>query len=355
MEEDQVVRTFAVSPSCRIGPRRLPAFTLVELLVVIAIIGILVMLLLPAVQSARETARRMQCRNNLKQIGVAFVDHKATRGHFPTGGWGWGWVGDPERGANFRQPGGWLFNILPYMEQDTLYSHQQGKNTSTTPTKTEAAAQMIATPLPGFQCPSRRRAVGYPHWGFQFRHADKVDRVAKSDYAANGGDNCAHPSRIGIWSQNCWNGDCGPANIPSDQELAQKSQQAADFGTTGIVYALSTVRAALVRDGLSNTYLAGEKYLNPDHYTTGRDSGDNEMMYIGDNEDITRWGGPQYPPTQDRPGYGLRLTFGSAHGSGFHMGFCDGSVKAMDYAIDLDVHGYLANRSDGQVTAANQY
>jgi len=71
-------------------------------------------------------------------------------------------------------------------------------------------------------------------------------------------------------------------------------------------------------------------------------------MYIGDNEDITRWGGPSYPPMQDRPGYGLRLTFGSAHASGFGMCFCDGSVRRMSYAIDLTVHGLLANRKDGQ-------
>ena len=209
--------------------------------------------------------------------------------------------------------------------------------------------------MPIFQCPSRRRPVGYPHWGFQFLYADRVERAAKSDYAANGGDNCAHPSRIGIWSEHCWNSDCGPRDIPNDQALAQKAKLAADFGTTGIVYPLSTVRSALIRDGLSNTYLAGEKYLNPDHYTTGRDSGDNEMMYIGDNEDITRWGGQSYPPTLDRAGYGLRLTFGSAHASGFHVSFCDGSVRRMDYAIDLTVHGYLANRSDGQVTDASQH
>src|SRR3989304_8096603 len=91
-------------------------FTLVELLVVIAIMGILVALLLPAIQSTREVARRLQCSNNLKQMGMGCLSHLNEQGHFPSGGWGWAWSGDPDRGFRGRQPGGWLFNILPYIE-----------------------------------------------------------------------------------------------------------------------------------------------------------------------------------------------------------------------------------------------
>ncbi len=142
-------------------PIRLRArgFTLVELLVVIAIIGILVSLLLPAVQAAREAARRAQCLNNLKQIGVAIMLHVDAHKHLPTGGWGYNWVGDPNRGFDKRQPGGWVYNILPFIEEEslrTLGSSQTGA------AQRAALTELCQKPVSSFLCPSRRTSGTFP-------------------------------------------------------------------------------------------------------------------------------------------------------------------------------------------------
>src|SRR5665647_549730 len=102
------------------------AFTLVELLVVITIIGILIALLLPAVQAAREAARKMQCSNNLKQLALGCLNHEQAQGFYPSGGWRWSLGGDPDCGFGRRQPGGFLYNLLPYIEQQSLHDMGAG-------------------------------------------------------------------------------------------------------------------------------------------------------------------------------------------------------------------------------------
>ena len=159
--------------------------TLVELLMVIAIIGLLVAMLLPAVQSARETSRRLSCTNNLKQIALGMQSHVAANGAFPTNGWSWAWLGDPDRGTDWKQPGGWVFNVLPYVEQMPLYENQAGK---TGVDKWAAAAQLMQTLVPTMQCPSRRagkltKAGGSASAPRSFPGNSPPSMVAKTDYA----------------------------------------------------------------------------------------------------------------------------------------------------------------------------
>ena len=328
-------------------------FTLVELLVVITIIGILISLLLPAVQSAREAARRLQCSNNLKQLSLAALNHEAANQHFPTGGWGWGWIGDPDRGFGVKQPGGWIYNLLPYMEQQALHDLQAGKSTSTSPTRTAAAATMIATPLNAMSCPTRRPATVHYSWQSTSppKFTDAVTNVAKSDYAANGGDCFTDPAT----GNTAWSCD-GPTSITQ----AESSAGIAAFGSiaataTGVVFAGSHVTMAQLLDGSSNTLMVGEKYLSPDYYATGEDGGDNENMYMGDNEDICRWGGLNYPPRQDQAGSSGAGCYGSAHAAGFNAAFCDGSVRSLSYSINLTLLSYLANRKDRQPIDGSQF
>src|ERR1700741_4299433 len=98
-----------------------PAFTLVELLVVIAIIGILVALLLPAIQAAREAARRTECVNDWKQLSIGCMNHEDQVKFYPSGGWGNRWVGDADRGLGADQPGSWYYGILPFIEEQALH------------------------------------------------------------------------------------------------------------------------------------------------------------------------------------------------------------------------------------------
>jgi prepilin-type N-terminal cleavage/methylation domain-containing protein len=327
-------------------------FTLVELLVVIAIIAVLLALLLPAVQGAREAARRVECGNHVRQLGLGCLQHVQSHGTFPTGGWGFAWVGDPDQGFDWRQPGGWIFNVLPYLEQQPLRDLQAGKAGAA---RAQAASEMIATPVPLFNCPSRRRATAYAAgtspWHFRTpliggpagnERAAATLQVARTCYAANGGVVWVESPAGALWAGS------GPADraTGSGQGYFETDWVPRVARVTGVIGPATQVVAASVRDGLSNTYLVGEKYLNPDSATTGADAGDNESVYVGSNPDLERFSG--VPPLQDQRGNATFLPWGSAHAASFTMGFCDGSVRAMAYDLEPTLHNRLGNRKDGE-------
>jgi prepilin-type N-terminal cleavage/methylation domain-containing protein/prepilin-type processing-associated H-X9-DG protein len=280
-------------------------FTLVELLVVIAIIGILVALLLPAVQSARESVRRMSCQNNLKQLGLAFHNHHDAHLFFPTGGWDWSTPptylnGAPAIGKD--QKAGWGFQILPYIEQTNVWSG--GAATS----DNDRALIAMSTPIPVFFCSTRRapQTVVYSYPGY----LGGVDaRHALCDYAASNIDN------------------------------------------KGIVRQYEPLSMGDLRDGTSNTCMLGEKRLNLTQLGKPQ-ADDNEGYTCGWNEDTVRLTSqrPQPDFLGDVSLYGGRL-FGSSHSDRFNMVFADGSVHSLSYSIDLNLFKALGDTADGVVIA----
>jgi prepilin-type N-terminal cleavage/methylation domain-containing protein/prepilin-type processing-associated H-X9-DG protein len=353
-------------------------FTLVELLVVIAIIGILVALLIPAIQAAREAGRRTQCKNNLRQIGIAVLSHVDARKTFPSGGWGHDWTADPNRGYGPEQPGSWIYNTIEYMEESALRNNGKGQAT-TSPAFQAASIALHQTAIPAFQCPSRRSAQPYlsawgppdtqdikeQPWLAQVAH---TGGVAKSDYAANSGDSREfsgddfyRPDSYASIQPTLWTPThiCRTTGNAATDDLVRLCQ-------TGIMYYRSTLKSGQINDGTSKTYLVGEKWMPIEGYegTASEDdpgftAGDNQSMYTGYewdnhrvawNPDSTRPQEAYQPaPDSDNGNDGPERRFGSAHSSTFNMAFCDGSVHSIAYEIDPVAHRALAHRFEGEI------
>lgn len=320
-------------------------FTLVELLVVIAIIGILIALLLPAVQAAREAARRSQCVNHLKQIGLAALNHADARRYFPTGGQ-FSWSGD----KNPANPGdplwylggksvgipelpvGWPFQILPYIEEGTLLSIQDWEVL-----KDQA--------IPIFFCPSRR---GPTHNGKQ---TDSGYMNGLIDYASA---TPASNSDTGTAVTDFWKG--------AEFSIAQNAPY---YGLVVRTASCRPTRFKDATDGLSHTLLVSEKFLPPAHYEgIGLPYGSDIKAFQGDDRgwsdgwdfDIVRTTG--MPPEQDYivPGryYYANLwkepfLFGSAHPGVMHGVFGDGSVRTIDFSVERVLFNRIGDRRDGNL------
>jgi prepilin-type N-terminal cleavage/methylation domain-containing protein/prepilin-type processing-associated H-X9-DG protein len=356
------------------------AFTLVELLVVIAIIGILVALLLPAIQSAREAARRIQCKDNLKNIGLACLNHADSLKVFPTGGLTWGmWIDYGVDGNKLvgpdKMPIGWGFQILPYLEEGAIHNIT---------THTQVRGQVV----PIYICPSRRGVVHHD------QGPDGDSDVILTDYAGvhpctKVVDDPANPTVNPIditpgtltWGQV---DDCFYKPGGDKPPMPNTGPGSAKYGQyDGVIvrtpffiggYNLHThvidpskshfiegvprpIKPAQITDGSSKTMMVAEKYIRADSYLGGSPSDDTGWS-DGWDPDTMRCtcipplndGTTNYPFTGnigDEPGVPVWETFltGSAHTGGFNAVFADGSVHTINYDIDVFVYNALGTRN----------
>jgi prepilin-type N-terminal cleavage/methylation domain-containing protein/prepilin-type processing-associated H-X9-DG protein len=365
----------------RVVPRR-RGFTLIELLVVIAIIGILIALLLPAVQKIREAAARMQCANNLKQLGLAMHNFHDAYGRFPSAGWyewcnalpvarppdipasQWGQngcikayrdaagnpvnsysngpvVNNQPTGAPWATPpqqaAAWGFQILPFVEQQAAQNQTGG--------------HIRNTALAVFVCPSRRA----PHQ-FSASNSGSALGSAPLDYAAP----YFGPQSRAVSDIRNTPGTFFGIIVPSEPPAAR--------GLPDV-----PVRITDISDGTSNTILLGEKWLRPDQYQSGAWNDDHNLissldqdgMRIGDQVPIrdTDTNGGVFVSASDnnpccdwwrdpdtrKPSPRLGSRFGSAHTSGMNTLMADGSVRNLPYTVNATVFYNLCAKSDGNV------
>jgi prepilin-type N-terminal cleavage/methylation domain-containing protein len=344
--------------------RNRPAFTLIELLVVIAIIAVLIGLLLPAVQKVREAASRMQCGNNLKQLGLACHNFHDTYGflvptticeanNIPAG---LPQLADTETDGFAT----WATLLLPFLEQDNLFKlwDLQKQCSRQVPA---AYQQQVKTYL----CPSRPAPVLSVD-DFPQRAAGLTTGAAIGDYCPNFGT----VNGVNNFARN------DGATMEATQTLA------ASGGFPIVTQWAGRIRIADIIDGTSTTLLFGEKHIRPNSL---RGKNEDRSIFGGQNNSTRRCAGikrggtnslesvtgrypPSYPlpnpvpsgvdvrplrPRQDQDGALANSSFGGPHPGVCQFVFCDASVKPVKLTIDLYTLTYLATRAGGEVVSGD--
>ncbi|MGI9470476.1 MAG: DUF1559 domain-containing protein [Rubripirellula sp.] len=305
-------------PDSRLG------FTLIEILVVIAIIAILIGLLTPAIQAIRESARQTQCRNHLKQMIVACQNYEAAFGQFP------GYGGErapvrvhyPDSRTQDRSltSGSWMIQTMVYMENDDLAEPLSQLANLVEISPNDKMHALLQKPVGQFNCPTRRDARAYPLIkDYEARYGSSA---ARTDYAMNGG--AAEEAR-GV-------------RIKSTRDGVWR-------------LGLSNLSRKIV-DGLSQTYMIGEKAMNPSNYESGSDFGDRSPIMGWNNRSGASNSYVRYAvrsARQDRiENCFICHDFGSAHPAGWNAAMADGSVRMFDYSMDLQVHLQNASINEGE-------
>lgn len=317
-------------------------FTLVELLVVIAIIGLLIALLLPAVQAAREAARRIQCTNNLKQLILAVHNYHDVYQTFPQGnrlGGGW-WVNDM-RGRS------WMFAILPYLEQQPLYDMADRDGIGVVP-DTNSNAIVARTAIPAFLCPSDGTQggllTGQTYSTTSGHDGSPTDRVGVTNYKGCLGSNwqwgdpvCRHTwPRGGRWPGQGQGWDYGNGIFTPN----------AHGDTSRHHYC----KIEDIRDGLSNTFAIGENvpvwcsFSWWWHYYTPLATAGIPLNYVS----IAIRSNPAESRESRRTDWHNQLGFMSRHPGGANFALADGSVLFVSDSIDLMTYRHLGNRGSGE-------
>lgn len=300
-------------------------FTLVELLVVITIIGILMSLLMPAVQSAREAARRCQCQNNLKQMGLAMLLHLDAQKYFPTG-----------CNGTDQYSVSWAYYLLPYMEEKNMYLAY----VPTARDDDDVNSHTFRTPMPLYACPSRRVAQADRNFDNDGSMPTVLHKASLGDYAGNAG----------------YHYDTGMStteDLEGNPEVHLGVYKAAEAGP---LFAGSRMSDRNIGDGLSHTLAIGERYIRPvpegteqgmEDYEQGDTSfisGDDQRTILAGTADGLPMG-----PKDNKTG-----VFGSAHIAVNGFLFLDGHVTGLSDIISLEELKAMSTCSGGETIAQQQ-